>query len=341
MTQWQRSCLTAQIKPKLNPNEIAEIFIPNRQALLIISSPEPPSLLSASQWLSEQSESDRIHKLLYWTVTGQWESSLSILNQRPIQVLFQQLIEGTPTLRDLEHRLYQAAAQLSRPEKYQQIAKLIIRGGQSLYGEGDGELLPASLWSKTEDNSAVLATTVSKVSWPAMHGPYGSHNSDNSHSSQINRPGTHQASVPVRPSPSPHSGADYSAGHARADHSGINPPGVSSSGINPPGVNPAGIKPSGADHFEVRRILMQQVPPLKAKILMFSLLRRPFIDRYQDWLELKAQSLDAWIVELVQTFPNPQVLEDKLFAQASQITSLDQGLQVAAAIAQSTRLRSP
>jgi hypothetical protein len=98
---------------------------------------------------------------------------------------------------------------------------------------------------------------------------------------------------------------------------------------------------SKVDRFEVRQFLMKQIPPLKAKISIFSLLRHPFTGQPSDWVELKAMSLDSWMAELVQRYPIHQELEAKLFAQAPQLKALDQGLQVAEAIAQSARFQVP
>ncbi len=91
------------------------------------------------------------------------------------------------------------------------------------------------------------------------------------------------------------------------------------------------------DRFELRRRVMQQVPPLKVKILLFSVLRHPFSFESLDWKELKAQSLDGWLAELTQTFPSLDALEAKLFAQADALKQLDQGAQIAEAVVQAVR----
>jgi hypothetical protein len=224
---------------------------------------QPKSVLSVSQKLSEHSEGDRVHKLLYWVVKGQWENAAAILTQTPRDRLLHELIEGTPTLASLEHRLYKAASKLNRPEKYQQIAALIIGECQSLYAAAPAEVV-------LPDESST-----------PMAGVLAQEESD--------------TTVPITAT-------------------------------------------SMVDRFEVRQCLMRQIPPLKAKILIFSLLRHPFMNSPLDWMELKAKSLDGWVAELLQTFPIHQELEAKLFAQVPQIQALDQGTQVAEAIAQSTRL---
>jgi hypothetical protein len=95
------------------------------------------------------------------------------------------------------------------------------------------------------------------------------------------------------------------------------------------------------DCFELRHQVMQQVPPLKVKILLFSVLRHPFSFDSLDWKALKAQSLDVWLDELLQAFPLIDVLENKLLTQAAELQRLDQGTQIANAIVQAIRVKTP
>ncbi|HEY9826420.1 MAG TPA: hypothetical protein V6D19_13315 [Stenomitos sp.] len=94
------------------------------------------------------------------------------------------------------------------------------------------------------------------------------------------------------------------------------------------------------DRFELRRLVIQQVPPLKTKILLFSVLRHPFSFTQEDWQELKNRTLDFWLSELLQKFVSIDVLEARLFAQAAELTTLDQGAQIADAVVQAVRLQA-
>ncbi|MGB8702175.1 MAG: hypothetical protein WCD18_22390 [Thermosynechococcaceae cyanobacterium] len=208
-------------------------------------------------------EYDRIHKLLYWTCKGRWETDPLRFNSVSTNQLLNHLVKHSPTLKDLEHRLYAAAEALNKAAKYKLVAALIIRTCSSCY-------LPAS---------AVLSAIA-----PEDDMLTGLILQDDS--------------------------LDYSAPIAV---------------VNPP------------DRFELRRLLMQQIPPLKIKILLFSILRHPFSFKAADWVELRAQSLDAWLSELFQCFPAIETLEKRLYDQASQMQTLDQGIQVAEAILQAVR----
>jgi hypothetical protein len=92
------------------------------------------------------------------------------------------------------------------------------------------------------------------------------------------------------------------------------------------------------DQFELRRLLMQQIPPLKIKILLFSALRHPFSFSPRDWEQIKAQTLDEWVRELTHTFPTINILEQQLINQAKELKTLDQGPQIADIIIQTLRL---
>ena len=218
--------------------------------------PKTPILISISQRLGEHPEGDRLHKLLYWVVKGRWEMASTNLQRSPISALLQDLLGSAQTLDDLEQRLLQAADQLSKPEKYRQVAGLVVNGCQAFYTTtpAPAEIEEPEDW-QPEDEMIASITAVAKV-----------------------------------------------------------------------------------DRFEVRQLLMQQIPPLKAKILIFSMVRRPFTDLPADWTDLKEKSLDDWMAELLQTFPKRQDLEARLFALAPRIKILDQGLQVAEAVMQSARL---
>jgi hypothetical protein len=121
--------------------------------------------------------------------------------------------------------------------------------------------------------------------------------------------------------------------------------------VEPPGTSPAEADqiflPSAVtserslmlDRFDLRHHLIREVPPLKAKILLFSVLRHPFTFSRADWWELKALTLDEWMVELLHRFPSFAELEAILNQQAAALISLDQREQVASAIAKTARFK--
>jgi hypothetical protein len=93
------------------------------------------------------------------------------------------------------------------------------------------------------------------------------------------------------------------------------------------------------DTYDLRCHLMREVPPLKAKILLFSVLRHPFTFSRADWWELKRLTLDEWLQELLQQFSAIADLDTTLMQQAETLLELDQGVQVAIAISKTIRLK--
>ncbi len=224
----------------------------------------PMSLTKVVQTLAEHSESDRICKLLHWVYTGRWEGTPEQLGPSMIGQILPALMKRTPSYDVLERRLYKAASVLNKPERYRQIATIILKACAALYAS---EAPPSS-----PQADLFLTTTV-----------MGDDAEDALPMTTIAQP----------------------------------------------------------DRFELRRRVMQQVPPLKVKILLFSVLRHPFSFENLDWKELKTQSLDAWLAELTETFPALDVLERRLFNQAAELTRLDQGTQIAEAVVQALRLQVP
>jgi hypothetical protein len=225
----------------------------------------PMSLTKVVQTLAEHSESDRICKLLHWVYTGRWEATSEQLGPSVIGQILPALVKRTPSYDVLERRLYKAASVLNKPERYRQIAVIILKACAALYP------CDAALSSPPPDRcfSAHIATEDSA-----------------------------EDALPMTTIAQP-------------------------------------------DRFELRRRVMQQVPPLKVKILLFSVLRRPFSFESLDWKELKTKSLDSWLAELTETFPSVDVLERKLFNQAAELQRLDQGAQIAEAVVQALRLQIP
>ena len=230
----------------------------------------PMSLSTVVQTLAEHAEAERICKLLQWVYTGRWESPSIPLGQSVIAKVLPELVRKTPTYDILERRLYQAAASLNKPERYKEVAVVILQTCTVLY--------PSTTSIQSVNPSAEPQTMLTLM------------------------------------------------GMTREDPT--------------EDLSPTTILPQ-RDRFELRHRVMQQVPPLKVKILLFSVLRHPFSFEPLDWNELKTQSLDVWLAELIQAFPVIDVLERKLFTQATELKRLDQGIQIADAIIQALRLEMP
>ncbi|CAD5975100.1 hypothetical protein PCC9214_04102 [Planktothrix tepida] len=87
-----------------------------------------------------------------------------------------------------------------------------------------------------------------------------------------------------------------------------------------------------SDLFDVRFKIMQHTNPLRAKLVIFSSLEREFNYRDEDWSQLKNQSLDNLLRQLLQTFPNLERLKSHLYKMAEYLEDVDENIQVVTVI---------
>ncbi|HBE20108.1 MAG TPA: hypothetical protein DEG17_14180 [Cyanobacteria bacterium UBA11149] len=91
------------------------------------------------------------------------------------------------------------------------------------------------------------------------------------------------------------------------------------------------------DRFEVRMEIMKYTNPLRAKLLLFSVIYHPFKGRGQDWTILRSETLDDLVLKLFSTCPTFPELESKLYHTAKGIANPDESTQAASAIARSLK----
>jgi hypothetical protein len=96
-------------------------------------------------------------------------------------------------------------------------------------------------------------------------------------------------------------------------------------------------KPCPYDPFDLRLNVMKYTTPLRAKLLIFSVLYHPIKKTQHDWLLMKAKPLDDLLFELFSTCPTLEELEAKLYQTAQAIEDADENTQAAGAIAQSMK----
>ncbi|MBE9042382.1 hypothetical protein IQ235_16535, partial [Oscillatoriales cyanobacterium LEGE 11467] len=77
--------------------------------------------------------------------------------------------------------------------------------------------------------------------------------------------------------------------------------------------------PDARDLFEVRTKILQQTNPLRAKILVFSVVYRIFDFSTRDWLALKSKEFYALLKKLYANFSTFLELEEKLYEMAKSL----------------------
>lgn len=92
-------------------------------------------------------------------------------------------------------------------------------------------------------------------------------------------------------------------------------------------------QPPVVDMFELRQAVMRYTNPLRAKILLFSLLHSPYqFDRVEQGLLLKSYELDKLLERALQTYTQFTLLSAELQKTARQLEHPDDYRQTATAI---------
>lgn len=91
------------------------------------------------------------------------------------------------------------------------------------------------------------------------------------------------------------------------------------------------------NQFDLRQNIMKYTNPLRAKIVLFSVLDKKFTFTEEDWLKLKTQKLDDLLLRLFNTCPTLRELESKLNSAVISLGKPDENIQAASAITQSMR----
>lgn len=84
--------------------------------------------------------------------------------------------------------------------------------------------------------------------------------------------------------------------------------------------------------FDVRLKIVRHTNPLRAKILIFSILYHPFKFSTRDWLTIKMQDLDNLIRHLYSLCPTPTVLEQRLYETARNLNQQEEEFTTARVI---------
>jgi hypothetical protein len=91
------------------------------------------------------------------------------------------------------------------------------------------------------------------------------------------------------------------------------------------------------DVFSIRQELMKYANPLRAKILLFSVVHHKFDNSGKDWSVLNTCVLDELIYEAYQKYRNLDILEEKISQAATLLNDSEEYLQSASGIIQALK----
>ncbi|MCT0253220.1 MULTISPECIES: hypothetical protein [unclassified Synechocystis] len=281
--------------------------------LAMPSPPEPlaqPNVVADPQYLAGQiahiliqhREQARIQKLIFAVARGYWENNLQAIEQVGLASLLLELRQRYPSPGQLQEGFNQIVNNINKATFYLAIAKLILEQMQSLYGgSGPHELDSPSASSLPDGPQTNLMVS------PQHPGAFSQQTSIIDFNA-----------LPI-PAPPPR--------HRQTD------PLVTVLGAvvpTPPGTSiQSQTDTKEYNLFDIRSEIMQYTNPLRAKILLFSVLFQSWDEHSPDWGLVRSYALDDLVEQLILSRRRPNEVEMKLNAQAGRMFDQEEYQQTA------------
>jgi molybdopterin converting factor small subunit len=291
-------------------HQLEPLYSEPEELTQVVAAKSPPKAATQPPWivletaseLAENSNILRIKKLMLYVSQNHWETNSQILEQLNLADLIQDLIESYPSIKKLSAALKQQVQTLNRQADYIVVAKTILKALQKLYTD-DSEITRVKAAKAVRSQPPAPPPT-------RLPSPINRGNKNTQQRGDKNKQSEfiHQQSSGVK-----------------GQENGQNLTQDSTS------------KPCPYDPFDLRLNVMKYTTPLRAKLLIFSVLYHPIKKTQHDWLLMKAKPLDDLLFELFSTCPTLEELEAKLYQTAQAIEDADENTQAAGAIAQSMK----
>jgi hypothetical protein len=326
-------------------------------------------LTAIAQQLELDSQSARIKKLLLYATSGNWESNPEILRQTAIAPMLAQLQQLYPTHQQLRFYLHTIAANLTKPLEYQQLTDVILLQCQKFYAtdEADEDTPTAFFTTNPAAQPAVLDTTLYEQQQQIAQILELRLERDRIVKLLIcltreqwenDAQKIAQASIRELVDEIWRTFAtleDVERGlfaivqrlSKAVEYSVVASMIVqqlsplyqnSSQELLPPAKTPPLVQ--SIDGFDLRLELMKFANPLRAKILLFSVLHQPFDNTDQGWSALKRYSLDMLLKTLLERYPAPEI-GSKLQAMAVTLPMPEEYEQAMDVLLRSLKLPNP
>jgi len=291
-------------------HQLEPLYSEPEELTQVVAVKSPPKAATQPPWivletaseLAEDSNILRIKKLMLYVSQNHWETDSQILDHLNLADLIQDLIDAYPSINKLSAALKQQVQTLNRQADYIVVAKTILKALQKIYTD-DSEI------------TSVKAVKAARSQPPAP--------------------------PPTRFSPQANTGDKNTRKRGDKDNP-IELPNHQSSGVKSQEIGQNATQDSTSnscpyDPFDLRLNVMKYTTPLRAKLLIFSVLYHPIKKTQHDWLLMKAKPLDDLLFELFSNCATLEELEAKLYQTAQAIEDADENTQAAGAIAQSMK----
>ena len=251
-------------------------------------------------------ETARIQKLMFAACKNRWENDQAVINNYGLKNIVLELQRNNPNFLSLRQTLRQVAENINKKALYLALADIILTQLEHLY-DTDNDDEEEDNESKSQRFNTQIVDLKNDSDSAAKTTSFSTSRSDpvdfSSSIINLNEPQL----VMELPFAEPASSNN----------------------------NPSNFPQIPAyDPFEIRLEIFQYANPLRAKILIFSLLFHPWDRSGQDWLTLRSYTLEDLLKQLIQSGKSLQDIEVQLYNIAQTQMDTDANVQTASILVQ-------
>ena len=262
-----------------------------------VNNGEDNSLRQVVNSLGNHLETERMQKLMFAACKNRWENDLSVINNYGLKNIILELRQNNPNFLSLRETLNQVAENINKKALYLSLAEIILTQLELLYDTNNDY--------KEEDNESK-----SQIFNDQMV-----HLNDDCDSSAKTSSFSSSRSKPV----------DFAS--SRMELPFAEPAFLNNNPSNYPQI-------SDYDPFEIRLEILRYANPLRAKILIFSLLFYAWDQNSQDWLTLRSYTLEDLLQKLIESGKSLKDIEIQLYHIAQTQMDRDANVQTAGILVQ-------
>ena len=263
--------------------------------------------------LEKDQEITRIKKLILCSRTGKWETDNKLIANLNLKELIADILTIYPSIDKFSQAICSIVSSLSKPVIYAGVAQTIISQIDRLYNQPQNYTETVVELAETLEKLDVFAEKIDEITLDRdINNDPGETFLDNQPTQlKYQKNGNSDATEIV----------------------------VKKKSTCPPKKNISSDLNVDYNPFNLRLNLMKYTNPLRAKILIFSALYRPFKGD-QDWSAIKDYELDDLLLSLFCKYRNFQQLESQLYQTANYLQEPEEYNQAAGAIIQSMQALS-
>jgi len=262
-----------------------------------VNNGEDNSLRQVVNSLGNHLETERMQKLMFAACKNRWENDLSVINNYGLKNIILELRQNNPNFLSLRETLNQVAENINKKALYLSLAEIILTQLEPLYDTNNDY--------KEEDNES--KSQIFNDQMVHLNDDCDSSAKTSSFSSSRSKPVDFASSTMELPFAEP----------AFLNNNPSNYPQI-----------------SDYDPFEIRLEILRYANPLRAKILIFSLLFYPWDQNSQDWLTLRSYTLEDLLQKLIESGKSLKDIEIQLYHIAQTQMDRDANVQTAGILVQ-------